>query len=162
MNSLENTVPPRVTAPAVSGAAGAINYSKFRIYNPVDSDLDSAPTFEFPFIAGSVFRAINTGIDEPAVQINYEDFMPGPDIIWSMFYDEVHYVVSGRAHITYHLPPLMQETGTAIAEPGSIYLLPRGSRILWRVLGDAPFRHLCICVPNPGFAIPVASSLQSR
>ena len=92
------------------------------------------------------------------MQVNFEDFLPGPDIVWSMFHDEVQYVTSGRAEITFHLPPLMQETGTAIAGPGSIYLLPRGARIRWRVLGGEPFRHLCVCIPNPGYPIPVASS----
>jgi mannose-6-phosphate isomerase-like protein (cupin superfamily) len=151
---------PAPRAPAASGAVRAIAYSKFRLYTAVDADLDHAPTFPFPFIEGSKFRAVNTGIDEPAVQVNYEDFLPGPDIVWSMFHDEVQYVTSGRAEITFHLPPLMQETGKVVAGPGSIYLLPRGARIVWKVLGDRPFRHLCICIPNPGYPIPVAASAR--
>ena len=68
-----------------------------KLYKAVDSDLDSAPSFEFPFIAESKFKAVNTGIDEPAVQINFEDFYRGPDIVRSMFHDEVQYVTFGRA-----------------------------------------------------------------
>lgn len=141
-------------------AAAAIPYSRFRMYTVVDRDLDDAPACEFPFVPGSKFKAVNCGIDEPAVQVNFEDFLPGPDIVWSMFHDEVQYVVSGRAEITFHLPPLMQEHGKVVAGPGSIYLLPRGARIVWRVLGDEPFRHLCICIPNPGYPIPVAESVR--
>ena len=144
----------------MSGAASAIAYSKMKLYTVRDSDLDSAPSFEFPFVKGSLFKAVNTGIDEPAAQINFEDFNPGPDIVWSMFHDEVQYVTSGRAQITFHLPPLMAETGSVVAEPGSIYLLPRGARIVWHVLGDAPFRHLCVCIPNPGYPLSVARSVQ--
>jgi hypothetical protein len=151
--------PPR--APAVSGAVRGLDYSKVKLYTVVDSDLDTAPTYEFPFIAGSKFKAVNTGIDEPAVQVNFEDFFPGPDIVWSMFHDEVQYVTSDRAEITFHLPPLMMETGKVLAGPGSIYLLPRGARIVWRVLGNEPFRHLCVCIPNPGYPIPVAASAQA-
>ncbi len=56
----------------------------------------------------------------------------------------------------------MIETGKIIAEAGSIYLLPRGARIVWRVLSDEPFRHLCICVPNPGYPVPVARSVANK
>lgn len=154
--------PPRaVPDPAMSGGHNAIPYSRFRIYTFENKDLDSAASFPFPFIAGSRFKAVNTGIDEPAVQVNFEDFYPGPDIVWSMFHDEVQYVTSGRAEITFHLPPLMQATGKVTAGPGSIYLLPRGARIVWRVLGDQPFRHLCVCIPNPGYPIPIANSART-
>jgi hypothetical protein len=139
-----------------------IVYSKFGIYHPKDGDLDEAPDLEFPFIAGSRFRAVNTGIDEPACQVNYEDFYKGKDIVWSLFHDEVQVVVSGRAEIEYWLPPLMLEHGRAIAAPGSVYLLPRGCRVIWRVLSDEPFRHLCITYPNPGYPIPVARSAQAQ
>jgi quercetin dioxygenase-like cupin family protein len=135
-----------------------IVWSKFGIYHCEDSDLDTAPDLEFPFIPGSKFRAVNTGIDEPACQVNYEDFVKGQDIVWTVAHDEVQYVVSGEAEITYHLPPLMIETGKVIAKPGSIYLIPRGCRIVWRVLSDTPFRHLCVTYPNPGYPIPVARS----
>lgn len=137
----------------------AITWGKFAIYNAVDADLDTAPDLEFPFAPGSRFRAVNTGINEPGCQINYEDFVAGPDIVWTLAHDEVQYVVSGRCEIEYHLPPLMLETGRVVAGPGSIYYLPRGCRVVWRVLGDAPFRHLCITYPNPGYPIPVAASV---
>lgn len=140
----------------------ALTYSKFRMYRVDDGDLDGSDIYPFPFVAGSQFRAVNAGIDEPAVQVNFEDFLPGPDIPWTLFHDEIQYVTSGRAQITYWLPPLMQETGEVVAEPGCIYLLPRGCRVVWRVLGDEPFRHLCICVPNPGYPIPAARSMQAR
>ena len=141
----------------------AIKWSRFALYNVADSDLDTAPDKTFPFIDGSRYRAVNTGIDEPASQINFEDFYPGPDIVWTLSHDEVHYVTKGRAEITYHLPPLMKETGTVIAETGSVYLLPRGCRVVWRVLGDEPFRHMCICVPNPGYpSVPAPSVAGER
>ena len=140
----------------------AIKWSGFGLYNVDDSDLDTAPDKTFPFIDGSRYRAVNTGISEPAAQINFEDFYPGPDIVWTLSHDEVHYVTKGRAEMTYHLPPLMKETGTVIAETGSVYLLPRGCRVVWRVLGEEPFRHLCICVPNPGYPSGPSPSVANR
>jgi hypothetical protein len=136
-----------------------IKWGRFGMYRCVDRDLDDAPDMEFPFAPGSKFRAVNTGINEPACQINYEDFTKGTDIVWTLAHDEVQYVVSGRAEIEYHLPPLMLETGKVTAEPGCVYLLPRGCRVVWRVLSDEPFRHLCITYPNPGYPIPVAASV---
>ena len=58
----------------------AITWGKIKVYDIQDSDLDTAEDMEFPFHPGSRFRAVNTGIDEPSVQINYEDFFPGQDI----------------------------------------------------------------------------------
>ncbi|MCZ8131159.1 MAG: hypothetical protein O9284_07625 [Steroidobacteraceae bacterium] len=102
----------RRDAPEVSGASGAIPYSKFRRYTVNDRDPHDAPVFPVPFIEGSRFKASNTGIDEPAVQVNFEDWLPNtPDIVW-------------------------------------------------KVLGDQPFRQLCICLPNPGYPIPVANSVR--
>ena len=136
-----------------------MTYSNFGYYKPQDSDLDHAEKWAFPFIEGSQFRAINVGIDEPACQINCEDWLPGPDIWWSMNHDEVHVVTKGRAEVEYWLAPLMQENKMVIAEVGDVYYLPRGARIRWRVLGDEPFRHLCICYPNPGYPVPKAKSV---
>jgi hypothetical protein len=38
--------------------------------------------------------------------------------------------------------------------------MPRGCHVKWRVLGDKPFRHLCICIPNPGYPVPLADSVR--
>ena len=48
----------------------AITWGKIKVYDIQDSDLDTAEDMEFPFHPGSRFRAVNTGIDEPSVQIN--------------------------------------------------------------------------------------------
>ena len=141
----------------------AIKWSGFGLYNVDDSDLDTAPDKTFPFIDGSRYRAVNTGINEPSTQINFEDFYPGPDIVWTLSHDEIHYVTKGRAEMTYHLPPLMKETGTVVAQAGSGPICCRaGVGVVWRVLGDEPFRHLCICVPNPGYPSGPAPSVRGR
>lgn len=135
-----------------------IVWGKFAHYHYDADDLTEASDLEFPFVPNSRFRAVNTGINEPALQVNLEDFYKGPDIPWTLAHDEVHYVLGGECEIEYSLPPLMLETGKIIVKEGSSYYMPRGCRIVWRVLSDAPFRHLCYCFPNPGYPIPVARS----
>lgn len=139
----------------MSGTVVGEPYSKFAIYHANHRDVDDSAQAPFPFNDGVLFRAVNTGIDEPGVQVNWEAFYPGQVVTWSLFHDELQYVTSGSAEITYHLAPTFHETGTVVAKPGSIYLMPRGCRVVWRILGDEPFRHLCICVPNPGYGLPI-------
>jgi hypothetical protein len=139
----------------------AIVWGKFAHYRYDAGDLADQPDLEFPFVAGSRFRAVNTGIDQPALQLNLEDFFKGPEIPWTLAHDEAHYVISGECEIEYHLPPLMIETGKVIAKAGDSYYMPRGCRVVWRVLSDEPFRHFCFCFPNPGYPIPVARSQAS-
>ena len=136
-----------------------ITWSKFRIYDVKDSDLDESPARAFPHVPGALYKAVNGGIKEPACQVNFEDFFPGPAIEWFMSHDEVHYVTSGEAEIVAFAPPLHKEETRVIARAGSVYLLPRGLRVTWRVLGEAPFRHLCICFPDPGYPTPLARSV---
>jgi hypothetical protein len=139
-----------------------ITWSKFAHYHYDETDLDHEPDLEFPFVPGSRFRAVNTGINEPALQLNLEDFYKGTDIPWTLGHDEAHYVLQGECEIEYHLPPLMIETGKVIVKAGSSYFLPRGCRVVWRVVSDEPFRHLCFCYPNPSYPIPVARSKQAE
>jgi hypothetical protein len=139
-----------------------IAWSKFALYDVDDADLDGAATRSFPLIPDALYKAVNCGIKEPACQVNFEDFFKGPDIVWVMPHDEVHVVTKGRAEITVHLPPLMKEEQRALARPGSVYFLPRAARVVWRVLDDEPFRHLCICFPDPDYPTPLAASVKRR
>ena len=135
-----------------------IVWGKFAAYRYEAGDLDAEPDLEFPFVPGSRFRAATIGIDQPAVQINLEDFYKGADIPWTLAHDEVHTVISGECEIEYHLPPLMLDTGKVTVRAGDAYYMPRGCRVVWRVLSDEPFRHYCICFPNPGYPIPTVRS----
>lgn len=139
-----------------------IAWGKFAHYHYDETDLDHEPDLQFPFALGSRFRAVNIGIDEPALQVNLEDFFKGVDIPWALAHDEAHYVVQGECEIEVHMPPLMLESQKLVVRAGTTYFLPRGCRIVWRVLSDEPFRHLCFCFPNPSYPIPVARSKQAE
>jgi len=102
---------------AMSGTVRGLEDSKSRRYTVPDADLDQVPVHEFFLFRSARFEAVNTRIDESAVQVNIEDCLPGPDILWSKCHDPVQYVTSGCAEITFHLPPLMQEAGSVVAGP---------------------------------------------
>ena len=84
------------------------------------------------------WRMCGIGIDEPHVQMVYEDFFPGHEYRWTVWLDQIDLVTEGKAEITVILPPELERTKTFIAEAPCIYLIPRGSRITWRPLGDGP------------------------
>jgi len=125
-------------------------YSKFSLRMPDPRVLEEASLEPYPFCPESKFR-LATLIDEPAAQIVFEDWYKDNDVEWVYWLDAIHIVVSGRAEITYWNPPDWTERGTALAEPGAIYLTPRGAHVKWRILSDEPFRHIVIDIPNGGY-----------
>lgn len=137
----------------------ALTYSKFQLYRTDERDLEQAPIGGFPLIPEARTRGVGV-IDQPACQVVYEDFFEGADFTWTCWHDEIHYVTGGRAEITCFHPPMFADSETFVAEAGCIYLIPRGTRMDWRVL-EGPFRRFTIDVPNPGFPLdPPASATR--
>jgi hypothetical protein len=128
-------------------------YSKFRLVTPDDTALEAAPLEPYPFTESSQFRIV-TLMNEPAVQVVYEDWFKDNDVEWVYWLDAFHIVISGSAEITYWDPPNWEEPHTVVADPGSMYLTPRGSRVKWRVLSEEPFRHVVLDIPNGGYTTP--------
>lgn len=56
-------------------------------------------------------------MDEPAMQAVYEDWFKDNDVERTYWLDAVHFVVSGRAEITYWGPPNWEEEKTVTAAP---------------------------------------------
>ena len=79
---------------------------------------------------------------------------------WTVWQDQIDVVLEGRAEITYWQPPDQAEAVTVVAQAPCVYLLPRGTRVVWKVLGDAPYRHFSIDFPNPGFSVPLPRRLE--
>lgn len=139
----------------------ALNYSKFCYYKITSSDLDGVAPQPTPVLGENVLsRAVGVGIDEPACQVCFEDFFPGGEYHWTMWIDQVDVVIQGSAEITIWQPPALEEQVTVIAEAPCMYLIPRGARVMWKVLGDQIFRHFSIDIPNPGFTLAPARSIS--
>lgn len=134
-----------------------ITYSKFRLATPDDAALEAAPREPFPLVPSSEFRIV-TLIDEPAVQVVYEDWFKDNDVEWVYWLDAVHIVVGGEAEITYWDGPNWEEAKTALAGPGAIFLTPRACRARWRVLSEEPFRRIVLDIPNGGYTTPDAAA----
>jgi len=86
--------------------------------------------------------------DEPGGSTGIEDFRVGDVVEWNFHHDEVQYIVKGKAELTYSLPPLHRRWYTTTAEEGCIYLIPRGARVKFKVIGDEPYRHLWVVMPG--------------
>lgn len=136
-----------------------IVYSRFRHYKIEPSDIEDVAPEPTPFLGGGPSRCVGIGIDEPACQLVLEDFFPGSEYQWTTFQDQIDFVTEGSCEIRYLLPPAYEESGTVIVEAPSVYLIPRGTRIVWRPLGDGPFRHISVDFPNPGFPVAQAASV---
>ena len=88
-------------------------------------------------------------VREPAGHITMEDFAPGVTISWSFWHEEVHYIIKGKAEMTFSEPPLHQNRQTITVEAGDIYLIRRGEYVTWKIGPKEPYRHLCIIMPAP-------------
>ena len=128
-------------------------YSKFQLVDPARAAevIETATMEPFPFRPESRFRIV-TLMNEPASQVVLEDWFKDNPIEWVYFVDAFHIVLSGRARITYWNPPDWPEERTVVAEPGMMYLTPRGSHVKWEILSDEPFRHVVLDIPNAGYS----------
>jgi hypothetical protein len=137
-----------------------IVYSDFRIYRIEPSDLESIEPGPMELLGDGPWRMCGIGINEPAAQLVFEDFFPGHEYRWTVWLDQIDLVTEGKAEITVVLPPELERTRTFIAEAPCVYLIPRGTRITWRPLGDRPYRHISIDFPNPGFPVEDGASVR--
>lgn len=137
-----------------------IIYSDFRMYHIEPSDIDAVEPSPMELLGGGLWRMVGIGINEPACQMVYEDFFPGHEYTWTVWVDQIDIVTEGKAEISVLLPPELERTKTVIAEAPCIYLIPRGTRITWRPLGEGPYRHISIDVPNPGFPVEDGASVK--
>jgi ethanolamine utilization protein EutQ (cupin superfamily) len=91
---------------------------------------------------------LDTLIDEAGATAGVEAFTPEDGCEWSYFFDEVQYVLSGSADIEYALAPLYDKWQKTHASAGSMYLIPKGSHVKFKVLGDEPFVHTWVVMPG--------------
>jgi ethanolamine utilization protein EutQ (cupin superfamily) len=107
------------------------------------NEFDDAATVETP--RGNLH--ILPYISDEAAQVAYEHFEPKSTVVWQYWHDEVHYVIEGKAKITYALAPLFIVTGEITAEAGDVYLIPKGADLKFEIISDEPYRHLCVMMP---------------
>jgi len=139
-----------------------VNYSKFSYYKIEPDDLDSLEPQPLDLLGGGLWRMVGIGIDEPPCQLVYEDFYPGYEYRWTTWVDQLDFVTQGKAEITYLQPPALEEKRTILVEAPCIYLIPRGTPIIWKVVGDEVYRHISVDIPNPLFPTELAKSVKEK
>lgn len=139
-----------------------VNYSKFSYYRIDEDDLDSIEPQAVEFLGGGLQRMCGIGIDEPPCQLVFEDFFPGYEYRWTTWVDQLDFVTRGKAEITYYQPPSLEEKVTILVEAPCVYLIPRGTPLVWKVIGDEVFRHISVDIPNPLFPTELAKSLKGK
>lgn len=139
-----------------------VNYSKFRYYKIEDNDLDSIEPLPSEFLGGALQRMCGVGIDEPCCQVVFEDFFPGYEYKWTTWVDQLDFVTKGKAEITFYQPPSLEVKQTILVEAPCIYLIPRGTPLVWKIIGDEVFRHFSFDVPNPLFPTDLAKSVKEK
>ena len=78
---------------------GPIVYSDLRYYHIEPSDLDSIEPGPMELLGDGPWRMCGIGIDEPHVQMVYEDFFPGHEYRWTVWLDQIDLVTEGKAEI---------------------------------------------------------------
>ena len=139
-----------------------VEYSRLCYYKIEPDDLDSVEPQPMELLGDGPWRAVGIGIDEPPCQLVYEDFFPDHEYRWTTWIDQVDFVMEGKAEITYYQPPSLEEKVTIIVKAPCVYLIPRGTPIVWRVLGNSVFRHISVDIPNPLFPTELAKSLKGK
>lgn len=77
-----------------------------------------------------------------------ENFPAGKTTHWVFWYDEVQYILAGRAELTYTLPTnRFTVEKTMIVEPGDVYVIPKGADIYFKVDPSGPLKKLCVVMP---------------
>jgi hypothetical protein len=139
-----------------------VNYSKFSYYKIDNNDLDSVEPQPIEFLGGGLQRMVGIGIDQPCCQVVFEDFFPGGEYRWTTWVDQLDFVTQGKAEITYYQPPSLEKKVTILVEAPCIYLIPRGTPLVWKVVGNEIFRHFSFDIPNPLFPTTPARSIAGK
>ena len=113
-------------------------------------EMDSLPVIELgsPLVGTKEKVRVRRLVSDPAGTIGLEDFLPGTEMKWAFWHDEVQLVVSGKAEVTYSLPPSHAKTRTAVLSEGDCYLILRGTFAKFKVISDGPFRHFAVIMPR--------------
>lgn len=110
-------------------------------------DVDSKPSLKVNTLNGNLYFR-GESICAPQAWVVMEDFAAGDVVRWNFYYDEIHYVLAGKATITYSLASTSHtEQKKMIAETGDCYLIPKGASVEWKIDPAGPYRKICVMIP---------------
>jgi mannose-6-phosphate isomerase-like protein (cupin superfamily) len=103
------------------------------------------------FREGKVTVFTDVGLNEPGCIAAFEELRPDVPMkeSWPFWFDEFHYVIKGKAEITFTSPPFHEKEEKIVLEAGDAYYTPIGTIATWKILSAEPFLHLNVVMPRP-------------
>ncbi len=87
---------------------------------------------------------------KPEAWVVLENFPAGQTVRWVYWYDEIHYILEGKAELYYQLPATrFSVEKKMIVEKGDAYLIPKGAEFVFKVDPSGPLKHFCVIMPGP-------------
>jgi len=113
-------------------------------------DPKEKPDVKSTTLTGSFSHFSKTRITTLNGECSVTEFSPGEPWSWVFQCDELHYILQGRAEMTYSLGGTFHtERKTMKIEEGDIYIIPLGARIEWKIdPKDGPLRALNVIMPG--------------
>ncbi|MBI2869037.1 MAG: hypothetical protein HYX96_04340 [Chloroflexi bacterium] len=114
------------------------------------AEMDKMPVIELgsPLVGEKEKIRIRRLVADPAGTIGLEDFLPGTEMRWAFHHDEAQLVISGKAEVTYSLPPSHSRVRTVVLSEGDSYMILKGTYARFKVISDVPFRHFAVIMPR--------------
>lgn len=102
------------------------------------------------FKDGKIVTHASIGLNELSCGAGFEEIRGDVNESWTFPHDEFHYVIRGKAEITYTSPPLHNKEEKIIVEAGDAYLTPVGTCAKrWKMISTEIFLHLNVVMPRP-------------
>lgn len=103
-----------------------------------------------PFETGEGKQKVVTYVNLPNVTAGFGLLEKGDAFRnWTYWYEEVVYVVRGRASFTVSLPPYTSQERNEI-KSGDLFYIGKGHKVSIEPIGEEPFLALFVATPNPG------------
>ncbi|MFC2031935.1 cupin domain-containing protein [Chloroflexota bacterium] len=84
-----------------------------------------------------------------------ENFPAGKTSHWVFSYNEIHYILEGKAEMTYTLAQTRHtKAKTVTIQKGDCYIIPVGADITWEVDPSGPLKKFCAVMPAPASYLP--------
>ena len=111
----------------------------------IDPNVPFEHILELPY-HGNFF--IGESVPSPDANVGLQGFPAGEIGVWRFWHPEVHYVLKGRAEITYSLPGFHLEKKTMQVEPYDCYVVPRGADLQFKPESGETLRELYVAIPK--------------
>ena len=113
-------------------------------------DPDQEPNLMFETLTGKYYASSKNFIRSANGRMGIEDFEAGATLTWMFPHDEFHWILKGKAEMTYSLAGTSHtEQETVTIQEGDIFLIPLGARVTWKIDPSSRLRRVAVVMPGP-------------